>query len=274
MHKIKIKNLNIDTIANSGQVFRFYKNERLSTNTLHVYDLYVLDKHLNISTEDFENYVFSCTKKEFDDFYKEYFDLNFDYKKVLKVVNSRDTYLKKCIKYGEGIKMLNQDPFEMLISFIISQRKSIPAIRTSIERICKLCGKKKKDSFGVYYAFPTASEIIKHASLLSKCGLGYRVPYIIDACEKILSGQINLYKNDMMSTDYLMRIKGVGIKVASCVMLFAYHDLTVVPIDVWMERVIKTYYGGTFPKTYGKYAGIIQQYLFNYAKDESKMKSN
>lgn len=272
MVRLRLKNFNVATVADSGQVFRFYKNEYLSKDDFYAYDLYVGDKHLLISTHNFLDYKFSCTKKEFSIFYKRYFDLTFDYDKVLKVVKKDDKYLKKCIDYGKGIRILNQDPYEMLISFIISQRKSIPAIRTSIERLCKYCGKKRKDRYGEYYAFPSALEILKNKQKLSKCGLGYRVPYIIDACEKVVSGTIKLYNNEYMSTEYLMQVKGVGIKVASCVMLFAYHDLSICPIDVWMKRVIDKNYGGSFPKAYERYAGVIQQYLFNYAKDEKKLK--
>lgn len=223
-----------------------------------------------MNTSDFLEYDFSCDKKEWDKIYKKYFDVAFDYNKILKIVKPNDMYLKKCIRYGKGLRLLNQDAYEMLISFIISQRKSIPAIRTSIERLCKYCGKKKKDKMCEYYAFPSAIEILKNKSQLSKCGLGYRAPYIIDACEKIISGDVKLYNNENISIDYLMKIKGVGIKVASCVMLFAYHDFTICPIDVWMERVLKEHYGGSFPETYMRYAGVIQQYLFNFAKDEKK----
>lgn len=263
----KLKNFNIAKIAESGQIFRFYKNKSESLDSLFVYDLYVLDKHLRIETYDFNNYSFSCSQSEYNKFYKNYFSIDFNSEKVLNVVNKSDNYLKKSIEYGIGIRILKQDPYEMLISFIISQRKSIPAIRTSIERLCKYCGKKKKDKYGEYYAFPKAEEILKNKSKLSKCGLGYRVPYIIDACEKIVSGEIVLYNNKYMSAEYLMNIKGVGIKVASCVMLFAYGDLTCVPEDVWMKRVLEKHYKDGLPKKYKKYAGVIQQYLFNYAKD-------
>lgn len=248
----------------SGQIFRVNKNEIETNDNFFVYDLYSMSRHLRISTGDFLNYEFSCTKNEFESYYKIFFDLKVNYD-TIKPLKS-DKFLKKCIDYGCGIRILRQDPYEMLISFIISQRKSIPAIRTSIERLCKNCGKKINDKYGTYYTFPSPKEILKNKKYLSKCGLGYRVPYIIDACEKVISGEINLKKKDV-SIDYLMKIKGVGIKVASCVMLFSYHDLTCVPIDVWMKRVLDKYYGGSLPKQYIKNAGIIQQYLFNYAKD-------
>lgn len=268
---VRIEKLfNIENIADSGQIFRFYKIDKGT------YDLFHEDKRLRINVTD-QYYVFNCDKKTYDSIYKKYFDekfLNDSYFYVENILSKKDKFLKCCCKEGKGLRILNQDPYEMLISFIISQRKSIKAIQTSIEKLCKLCGKKKKDKFGEYYAFPSPIGILSKSDKLSSCSLGYRVPYVIDACEKIVEKEINLYSNkinkltDEELTNYLMRVKGVGIKVASCVALFAYHRLSVCPIDVWIKRVLDKYYKGKIPLKYKKYAGLIQQYWFICAKNK------
>lgn len=261
----KIKNFNLRTIALSGQCFRMYEVEE---NTFHIYST---DRFLKATLIAKDTYDFECNEKEWQ-FYEKYFDLKNNYDKYKKVCKSNDKYLKECIEYSEGLKILNQDKFEMVISFIISQRKSVRAISTSIERLCKLCGKKKKN----YYAFPTAKEILKVNKIkLATCGLGYRLPYIVDFCRDYISGKYDLEDMENLPSeeliDKLLTIKGVGIKVASCIALFAYHRLDICPKDVWINRVLNNKYGGQVPKEYEKYAGIIQQYWFNYSKNLKKV---
>lgn len=267
--KINIKNFNLQTIADSGQIFRF--NKINNDNDSLEYELINKNKYLIIKDLGKNNFDFSCTKKEFDEHYIHYFDLNTDYNKYKKIALKNDIFLKDCLEYGKGLKILNQDAFEMLISFIISQRKSIPAIKTAIEKISRVCGKKMTFKDKTYYAFPTAEEIVKNKSKLSSCGLGYRLPYILDASYKVVNHEVGLdYINNLSNDELknaLLSIKGVGEKVASCIMLFAYHRLDICPKDVWINRVIQKKYNGTIPKQYEKYQGIIQQYWFYYAKE-------
>lgn len=278
---ISLKDFNLKTIADSGQIFRFNKIDNIKTksdvgskkpkNDCPIYELINQDKYLLIKDLGSNKFDFSCTKKEFDEFYTHYFDLDNNYNKYKKVALAKDTFLKSCMDYGKGLKILNQDPFEMLISFIISQRKSIPAIKTSIERLSKACGKKMQFKDKTYYAFPTAMEIVKNKSKLSSCGLGYRLSYILEASYKAMNHEIDLDSYYKLSIDELhdklLSIKGVGEKVASCIMLFAYHRIDICPKDVWINRVIENKYNGSIPKQYEKYQGIIQQYWFYYAKD-------
>ena len=268
MYKVRLENFNIDTIMDSGQCFRINK---IKNNE---YTLILLDKflHIRVLDDDYSIYEFSCSEKEFKNFFMKYFDLNTDYSFLNKFSNSNDKFLKNCINYTKGIKILNQDKFETLIEFIISQRKSIPAIKTSIERLCKLCGRKIENKYGIFYTFPKPIDIMKcKKSYLENIGIGYRLPYIMDATEKVLNGEINLEKISNLDNEELknklMEIKGVGEKVASCVMLFAYHRLDVCPKDVWINRVLDKYYKNGIPKKYNRYIGIIQQCWFNYAKD-------
>ena len=273
---INIKNFNLKTIADSGQIFRFNKIDSISVDNkskkeYKAYELINKDKYLLITDMGNNSFDFSCSKKEFDNFYTHYFDLDNDYNKYKRVALKEDEFLNECIKYGKGLKILNQDPFEMLISFIISQRKSIPAIKTSIERLSKVCGKKMQYKDKIYYAFPTPIEIVKNKSKLSSCGLGYRLPYIVEAATKCMNHEIELDSFYKLSSEELkeelLRIKGVGEKVASCIMLFAYHRIDICPKDVWINRVIDKKYNGKIPTQYEKYQGIIQQYWFYYAKE-------
>ena len=265
MIKLRLKDFDIEVIRESGQVFRIY-------NEGPKYTIYNNDKILflhKILTGPF-NYEASCSKKEWNSYWAGYFDLKTNYDKYRKVCKSNDKFLKECIKFSKGLRLLNQDHFEMLISFIISQRKSVPAIRTSIERLCKVCGKKKIIKNKTYYLFPTASEILKNKNKLSSCGLGYRMEYIIEAANKVNKNIINLKKLENASDEELlnalMSIKGVGIKVASCIALFSYKRYSICPVDVWIGRVIDKYYKGKIPREYNKYIGIIQQYWFNYSR--------
>ena len=260
----KIKNLNLRTIANSGQCFRMYEVED------GVFNIFSTDKMLRVKVIDNNIFNFECSEKEYK-FYEKYFDFNTNYDKYAKVCKSNDVFLKKCIKFSNGLRILNQDKFEIVISFIISQRKSVKAIQTSIERLCKLCGKKIKNEFGEFYAFPDAKSIIKLSDAkLNSCGLGYRKEYIVNFCKDYIAGNYDLDSFDKLSDEELINklisIKGVGIKVASCVALFAYHRMSICPKDVWINRVLDKKYNGKVPKDYEKYAGIIQQYWFNYTR--------
>lgn len=268
--EVNIKNFDLKTIADSGQIFRFNKLTTNDENDIS-YELINKDKYLIIKKLGHDKFDFSCSKKEFNEFYINYFDLKTDYKKYKKIALNKDKFLKTCIEYGKNLKILNQDPFEMLISFIISQRKSIPAIKTSIERLSKVCGKKMIYKNQTYFAFPTALEIVKNKNKLSSCGLGYRLPYIVEASYKVMNKEIDLNRFYKLSNEdlknELLQIKGVGEKVASCIMLFAYHRIDICPKDVWINRVIDKKYNGKIPTAYEKYQGIIQQYWFYYAKE-------
>lgn len=260
----KIKNLNLRTIANSGQCFRMYEVEE------NVFNIFSVDKMLRVKVINNNTFDFDCSEIEFK-YYKQYFDLSDNYDKYSKICKKSDKFLKKCIDFSDGLRILNQDKFEMIISFIISQRKSVKAIQTSIERMCKLSGKKIKNKYGEFYTFPSAKDILKLSKeKLLSCGLGYRTDYIIDFCKDYRAGKYDLEAMNKLTDeellDALLSIKGVGIKVASCVALFAYHRMSICPVDVWIGRVLDKKYNGKIPKEYEKYAGMIQQYWFNYTR--------
>lgn len=239
--------------------------------------LIYLNKYLEIKILNNNEYLLSCTKEEWNNIYKDYFDYNNNYEKYEKICNKEDVFLKKCIEYGSGLRILNQNKFETIISFIISQRKSVNAIRTSIERLCKICNKKHHfispftNEKITYYSFPSAKDIyLLKDENLNSCGLGYRKEYIKLFCKEVVEKKINFDKlnklSDKQLIDFFMSFKGIGIKVASCIALFSYHRLSICPIDVWIERVINKEYNGKIPKSYNEYLGLIQQYWFNYAR--------
>ena len=262
MFNTKIDDFSIEAIAESGQCFRIVPSENggYSVNAFrHVVD---------IKKEADGSFTFSCDEKEYLDIWKDYFDLENDYGKYRSIALKDDEYLNRAISFGSGIRILNQDLWEMLISFIISQRKSVPAIRTSVERLSAMYG---EEISGGYHAFPEPEALLKaDTEGLRSCGLGYRVEYIQNAAEAVCSGSLDIEGMKRLSTqeliEKLMELKGVGIKVASCVALFGFHRLDTVPVDVWMKRVIDTVYGGSLPEEYAPYAGVLQQYMFNYAR--------
>ena len=251
----------IDKIIESGQTFRARKIDD------NLYRFISLDKVLYISKVSAATYEVSCTEDEWDNFWYDYFDLGRSYKDI--VIN--DDYAMKCFETSKGIRILSQEPFEMLISFTISQRKSIPAIRTSIELICDKFGTAVKTEYDdELHLFPTVEQLASDMDTLSECKLGYRLPYIIDAVNTVyndpdfLNDGYNMGDEELLN--HLITIKGVGEKVANCVALFSYNRLGLAPIDTWISKIIDTYYNGTSPfDNYGDNAGIIQQYMFYYA---------
>lgn len=243
---------NLNKIIESGQCFRA---KHLTDDSF----LFLsADKMLRIKQIDNKHYL-----ANWDDYWKNYFDLASDYSKKIP----QDDFLLKAFQFSKGIRILHQDPWEMLISFIISQRKSIPAIKTSIERICKNFGTSLS---GDLYAFPTPEQLFKaDFNVLKTCGLGYRIQYIQDTAKIIYTENINLNSWDKFSTEKLLekllKFNGVGPKVANCVALFAYGRGECVPIDTWINKIIQNKYNGqNIFGTYGKKAGIMQQYAFYY----------
>lgn len=213
----------------------------------------------------------------------DYLDLNRDYDEI-KNNFIMDENLKRAIEFGGGIKILNQDIFECLISFIISTQNGIPRIKKIVSSMSELFGKKIEYNSKVYYTFPSLdamSEITEKD--LEPLKAGYRAGYIVDAVKKVISKEVDIYSLKNMSTSdarrELMKIKGVGPKVADCVLLFSAGKSDAFPIDVWVQRIMRSLYCGEEAKIkdiqdfaslrFGEYAGIAQQYLFYYARENS-----
>lgn len=255
-----IDQLDISKIADSGQTFRM---EDISDASGDRFRCIALDKICTVG-----NGIIDCTEED-ESFWKDYFDLDTDYESMTDHIDPDDAYLCGCAEYGRGIRILRQDPWEMLITFIISQRRSIPSIKTCVERLCSRYGKLIDEDT---YAFPTPDEL-SEAGLedLSDCGLGYRSEYVYLACRDVCSGALDLETlksmPDSIVFERLLALRGVGPKVANCVCLFGFHRISAFPVDVWIDRVLKEHYPCGFPMDrYNGYAGVMQQYMFYAAR--------
>ena len=259
-----------------GQCFRFFKIAEEN------YVVIAFGRILNIY-ENEDGIVFAGTSEtEFNDRWKAYFDLDRDYRKIKDKISENDEILKKAVEYAPGIRILNQDRFECLISFIISQNNRIPMIKKVIDNISRKYGKLIGTFEGTeFYAFPSPEELaMADEKGLMECKCGFRAKYIMDAVDKVLGKKIKLDDDDM-DTDslrnMLMTIKGVGPKVADCTMMFSFGRCETFPTDVWVKRIMsELYFDGREASVkeihkkaddcFGEYAGYAQQYLFNYAR--------
>ncbi len=258
------KDFDLEKIADSGQSFRWSLQDDGQWRVI------ARDKVLYCKQLKWDEVELGCSEEEYADFWKNYFDMETDYEKIRNMIDPKDEFLKKSAGIGQGIRILRQDPWEMLITFLISQRKSIPAIKGCVEKLCALCGSLIGDT-GLY-AFPTPEQIVaKSEEELLSCGLGYRAKYIYETARKFASGEYSVENlkglGDKELEAALMELFGVGIKVASCTMLFGFYRVDAFPIDVWMNRVLAEHYPEGFDfERYTPYNGIMQQYLFAYRK--------
>lgn len=206
-----------------------------------------------------------------ESFWREYFDLDRDYAGISRAFMD-GAYLQQCTEYGMGIRILRQEPWEALCSFIISQCNNIKRIKGIVERLCRLFGQPLDFEGQQYYSFPSAARL---ASLsveeLAPLRCGYRAEYIIIAAMAVASGALDL--DALIAADWvaakksLTALKGIGEKVANCVLLFGLYHMEAFPIDVWIKRALKENFPPTFrPESLGKYAGLAQQYIFYYAR--------
>lgn len=271
-----IKNFDLEQIADSGQCFRWRKIDE-GKYLIPAYD------HIVTVAQSGEKFEFSCTEAEYQIIWKHYFDLELDYGKIIAAIDKNDTFLKEAAEYGSGIRILNQELWEMIISYIISQNNNIPRIKKGIEAVCDrykavIC-KDEQDNLekteNEIYGFPHLTDIEKNGGRqsLSELGLGYRDEYIWLMCEYEHGNKVffeNLRKCDYeQSMKMLMEHKGIGRKVANCISLFGLHHLDACPIDVWMKKIIDEEYGGIQPKWMSdRYAGIYQQYAFFYKRSK------
>ena len=226
---------------------------------------------LYIKKEGDDLYSVSCTEDAWNSVWCDYFDLNRDYSCIERTIPANDAFLQQAYAEGKGIRILRQDHWETLISFIISQRKSIPAIKQSVELLSAAYGTPIATPYETVYSFPTPAAL-KNISLaeLKNFKVGYRDKYLMSAIEKVSDGSICLNALEGLPDpelfDALCRIQGVGRKVANCICLFSYGRTGFAPVDTWIRKVIDTYYDGIDPfPSFGTNAGILQQYVFHYS---------
>lgn len=258
---------NLEKIIKSGQSFRSQEIKK------DIFRFMTGSNILYLQQAEENSFSASCNDREWSAIWKSFFDLDRSYNVIREQSYGRHLFIDQAIDAGEGLRILKQDPWEMLITFIISQRKNIPAISKSVELLARMYGKQIETDFETINLFPTPNEMVSATEEdLRKCGLGYRAPYIMDAIQHVINGSLDLeaiaayHTADLL--DELQKVHGVGKKVANCIALFAYGRTDCVPIDVWISRAIQEDCFGDNPfPLYKENAGIIQQYVFYYQKN-------
>ena len=202
------------------------------------------------------------------DMWYDYFDLGLDYREVKHRLSEVHPVMAEAARFAPGIRILRQEPFEALISFIISQNNNIKRIAGIVDRLCEGFGEQIGEGL---YAFPTAARLAAlEPDDLMPIRAGFRHRYIIDAARRVSSGEIDLEAlRDVPYDDAkkeLMKITGVGVKVADCVLLYGLHRLDGFPLDVWMKRAMAALFDGMDPSVFGEYACIAQQHIFHYSR--------
>ena len=205
-------------------------------------------------------------------FWRDYLDMETDYAEARRSIEVCD-YLRECAAYGEGIRILRQDKWEALCSFIISQCNNIPRIKGIVEKLCSLYGEPVEAPWGEARAFPTAERVADLSEeALAPLRSGYRAPYILAAARAVADGDIDLDATALLPCGEARaepkKLNGVGDKVANCVVLFGLHQLDAFPVDVWIKRALAANMPKGFdPSSLGKYAGLAQQYMFFHARE-------
>ncbi|MDR1907701.1 MAG: hypothetical protein LBQ43_02450 [Holosporales bacterium] len=267
MTTVNIPDFSIEQIANSGQCFRINKSNEVR-GTSCAWEVKALGKGLIIQQNPNMTHTFDCPVHDYCNKWTNYFDVNRDYAEIKRrILERKDPYLTRAVEYGWGLRILKQDPWEIIVSFIISQRTSIPRIKTLIEKLCH-----DKD-------FPSPEKLDELSEAdLSAMGFGYRAKYIRSIVTAVLNGDLNIEFAKRLDTrsfvEYFTRFDGIGPKVAHCIALFGFHKIDAFPRDVWVNRVIDERYSGKFSlEGLEDVAGIVQQYMFfyeRYLQKESK----
>lgn len=258
------KSFSVMQTLDCGQCFRF---EKIEENN------YIIVAHNRVLelVED-ENYIYlSCTPSEYMEIWEEYFDVNRDYD-AIRTDFITDDFTKAAADFGSGIHILKQEEWEALASFIISQCNNIPRIKNIIHKLSTSFGQEIIYKDKSYFTFPSATVIAK-LSLedLAVLKAGYRSEYLLLAANAVVNGDIDFKALKVMdlptSRKKIMENKGIGAKVADCFLLFGMGKMDAFPVDTWMKKAKKFYSGDMSGEKYGKYAGIYQQYIFYYAKE-------
>ncbi len=263
-HDIKLEDiscLDLDLTLDCGQAFRWEKQEDGSWSGV------VKGVFLNISKTDDTVLLKNTTKENFENIWLDYFDFNKDYVKICDTLK-QDSLLAPTVDEYYGIRILNQDSWEALCSFVISQQNNIKRIKGIISRLCKAYGDEVRSGF---YSFPSAEKLsILTVADFEELGMGYRAKYLEKLSKDVADGKIDLEKIKALTLDEarkeLLNIYGVGIKVANCTLLFGFGFYDAFPVDVWMKRVME-YYPDGLPKCFDGIGGIAQQYLFHWARN-------
>lgn len=281
-----VSNFELTHIFDCGQCFRWTRQD--SGNYIGV----AYGKVIEIEKKGKDVITYNTNIEDFNNIWIDYFDLSRNYTE-LKEKLSTDALLKKAVEFGYGIRLLQQEPFEIVISFIISANNRIPMIKKTIDNISRKWGDPIKYKGNTYYSFPTVESLYRASeSELEGCSTGFRAKYIKDTVEKIYNSikdnkesnnefninRIKLLCDDECHTE-LQKFSGIGPKVSDCIMLFSMQKYSAFPVDVWVKRAMSYFY--LAPDTslkkvrefgrdkFGSLSGFAQQYLFYYARENN-----
>ncbi|MBR3791101.1 MAG: DNA-3-methyladenine glycosylase 2 family protein [Clostridia bacterium] len=270
-----IKDFNLDNIFDCGQCFRWNKqNDGAYIGVANSHALKISQKNDTVT-------LYDTSIEDFNNIWFNYFDFKTNYQEIKEIL-SNDSVLKSATEFGDGIRILNQDLWECVVSFIISASNNIPRIKKIINTLCELCGDEINYMGETYYSFPTPEKIHSLGiSGIEPIKAGFRDKYIISAAEFFMNDFNDAYFEllDYKSAKKeLMRINGIGNKVADCILLFALSKRNSFPVDVWIKRVVEHFYFEEeqtieiiqkfSQEKFGKLGGYAQQYLFYYAREQ------
>ena len=272
MVKVQKQSFSLKQICESGQCFRMRPLGEQK------YSVVAWGKYLLLE-ESQREVIFYCSPEEYEAVWFDYFDMGTNYENFLQSIPQEDTYLKRAAAFGGGIRILKQEPWEMIASFIISQQNNIKRIKKSIELICQKFGEEKTFENNVYYTFPSAKALAQaKEEELKDCNLGYRSKYILKTAQSIAKKEMDIealkHMPYLQAKAELLKLYGVGEKVADCTCLFGLHCLEAFPVDTHIKRVLEQQYQNAFPfSLFAGYEGVIQQYLFYYDFKKAQQKS-
>ena len=273
---IKIKNnFDLKSTITCGQIFRFIVEDDGS------YTIIIKDRVINLREDNDCIIIESSKEEDLKEIIYDYFDLNRDYDVIEKNILKCDKKLEDALVFSRGLKMIHQDPFETLIAYIISQNNRVPSIANSLNLISHNYGEKVTFKDKEYYLFPSITKLMELSITdFRNCKVGFRDKYLYEVMRNIENQALNLEliynMNSEDSLKYLINFKGIGNKVASCILLFAYQKFDVYPIDTWVKKFMKEDYNiegevnirkFTY-ETYKEYSGLAIQYMFNYKRNK------
>ena len=274
--KLRVNNFNLKDTVTCGQIFRFYEEDDNS------YTIILSDRVVNLKMDNDYLIIDSNNMDNIEEVITKYLDLDFDYDSLNKNIIDIDSSNKYLVDTCKGLKMINEPRFELIISYIMSANNGVPQIRNTLNIISEKYGTKVVFRNKDYYLFPTPS-MLKNVSIedYRNCKAGFRDKYIYEFVQKIINKEINLDSIDNMNSEdalnYLMNNKGIGEKVASCILLFGYHRFDVFPIDTWVKKYMKEKHNLDSVKAIREYmknkyndnCGLVIQYIFHYNRNKS-----
>lgn len=273
--KIEVNNFNLKETVTCGQIFRFIVEDDDS------FTVVLSDRVVNLKLDGDYLIADSSNMDDIEKVIRKYFDLDFDYDSLNKIIIDADVSKKEIVDFCSGLKMINEPRFEVVVSYILSANNRVPKIRNALDNISKKFGDKVIFRDKEYYLFPSILQL-KNATIddFRECKAGFRDKYIYEFIQKIINKEFDLDSIDNMSSEdaleYLMSNKGIGEKVASCILLFGYHRFDVYPIDTWVKKYMRDNYGIEAVKDirefmsskYHENCGLFIQYIFDFSRNK------